>query len=338
MGHSHHSDGDNTSYGICQHLFYCRVRRSPDCVQPDTLLGIYCTLGVCNFVTIGTGICCIYHGPESGIERFPIPSVFCFFCTCCQDTKDAENATGQNKAADSDLAGTEGASMDLERENERQLKADTDTHTDIRLAEDPPTVTRERSQDADVDIKSKGDPEKGESSDINDSVHVGCTGKHGSKTRIVLVSLASYFFTVFLVLVSFHSVYIILGAVAAPVVVLSHASFYIAAFICLIMFMAFFLKFTNMSECEKLRKEPFTKKRCMSHAQYSLAVFSAFFLVPCVFGFGLFYFFTNMVQDYCKDGDILSILGSFLQSAVVGSVGFCGNRLMKCVDKVSNKQ
>ena len=155
----------------------------------------------------------------------------------------------------------------------------------------------------------------------------------------MLVSLASYFFTVFLVLVSFHSVYIILGAVAAPVVVLSHASFYIAAFICLIMFMAFFLKFTNMSECEKLRKEPLTKKRCMNHAQYSLAVFSAFFLVPCVFGFGLFYyFFTNMVQDYRKDGDILSILGAFLPSAVVGFVGFCGNRLMKCVDKVSNKQ
>ena len=114
-------------------------------VYSQTLFLVYIVLLasaiIFNFVTIGTGICCIYHGPESGIERFPIPSVFCFFCTCCQDTEDAKNATGQNKAADSDLAGTEGASKDLDRENERQLKADTGTHTDIRLAEDSPTVT-----------------------------------------------------------------------------------------------------------------------------------------------------------------------------------------------------
>lgn len=126
---------------------------------------------------------------------------------------------------------------------------------------------------------------------------------------------------------------IILGTVASPVVAFSHLAFYITSFVCLVAFMALFLKFTNESRCNELcQGQDSCTRACASElvlniCRYTPPVLAAFLLI--LFVFGLFYFlFTIMVQDYRQTGDLLSILGTFLPSAILAFAGYSGKKII----------
>ena len=93
--------------------------------------------------------------------------------------------------------------------------------------------SKKNQQSSDNGSEAENSSDKNQVDDADDdAVYVGCCkrkSKAGHAARIMLFGISSYFFTVFLVLVS---VFIILGASANPVVALSHTAFYITAFVC----------------------------------------------------------------------------------------------------------
>ena len=155
----------------------------------------------------------------------------------------------------------------------------------------------------------------------------------GKIWRFFCIFLALYFFSLFLILLGFHSVYIILGTIASPIVALARIAFHITAFLCLVAFMALFLKFTNKSRCDIVcKKSRSPRKILVAIFQYIPPVMAAFILVVCVLGFGCFYYlFMTLVKDYQHKGDFLSILGTFIPSALLTFFAYCGNKLVNCM-------
>ena len=64
----------------------------------------------------------------------------------------------------------------------------------------------------------------------------------------IVLLLAVYGFMLFFQLMSFHSLYIVLGAITTPVQTISLTTFYIALFFSVVAFIAMFLKSTNDSD------------------------------------------------------------------------------------------
>ncbi len=149
----------------------------------------------------------------------------------------------------------------------------------------------------------------------------------------VVIFLACSSFTHFLVLVGFHGIYMILGVVASPIVILSRISFYITASLCLVAFTAFFLKFSDKSQCDKLCKTDVQEKyfKVIRVISYVPPVLSAFLLFASVVMFGVFYYYFSIVINNWHNDDFLSILGSFLPSALLAFASFCGKELMNCL-------
>ncbi len=206
---------------------------------------------------------------------------------------------------------------------------------------------------------------------ICDQSEKACRKSCGKGARYLLIFMACYFFTLFLVFFSFHGVYMVLGVVASPVVALSHITFYITAFLCLVVFTALFLKFSDKSECDRLcdpeqqnanqpnpeqqnanqpnpeqqnanqpnpgqqnanQPNPQNGSCCkVSFLIYVPPVLSAFLLFACVFAFGVFQYYFSTMVNYQHSGDFLSMLGSFLPSALLAFATFCGKKLMNCL-------
>lgn len=141
--------------------------------------------------------------------------------------------------------------------------------------------------------QQSSDEEDGITDQAHSTPHGGCSDSLNHCSRIFLLWLAGYFFSLFLILVSYHGAYIILGSVASPVMALSHIAFYIASISCLVAFLALFLKVTNDSKCDELYQNHCTL-HCKSITKICFRnlppVFAVFLFVLCVIGFGVFYF------------------------------------------------
>ena len=138
-----------------------------------------------------------------------------------------------------------------------------------------------------------------------------------------------YLFMLFLQLMSFHSVYIVLGTIATPVKTLSLTTFYIALFFSLVAFVAVFLKATDdidyNQRCERKEKVCILMK-CL------LPLFAVGLFAVCAFFFVRYFSnYLTVIQGSNNSVGILSVLGSILPSALIGLAGFCGTRIMNCI-------
>ena len=145
----------------------------------------------------------------------------------------------------------------------------------------------------------------------------------------IVLLIAMYFFMLFLQLMSFHSVYIVLGTIATPVKTLSLTTFYIALFFSLVAFIAVFLKATNdinfNQRCEWHELICITMKCLLPLLAVGLFAACAFFFVR------YFSNYLTVIQGSNNSVGILSVLGSILPSALIGLAGFCGTRIMNCI-------
>lgn len=167
---------------------------------------------------------------------------------------------------------------------------------------------------------------------------VGCVSSDSCSRlcKVSLLGLAGYSISLFVILASYHGVYIILSLVASPVMALSHVTFYITATASLVAFLALFLKGIEESKCDERNG---TKQLVRNVCKYAPSIFAVFFFILCVFGFGLFYFFFSiMVQDYHHGGNYLSIVGMFLPSLLLGFTGYSGKKLVDCIAKQEAEQ
>lgn len=328
-------------------------------------LASFITALIINIVTVLLGVAFVYKKFKNELVDFFVPQILLGLCCvyCCTGGRQSNESTDEQNKQDIDQAAGDGATPDRDSATSARvvqtLESEPQPAATLDGAEDGPGASDEVKQKPKQDAHGTGaTPEikvlatnitlgattltqqrdlDGTTSEDEDSK--GCfRGKCTCcklAVKVLLLFLASYFFTLFLVLISVHSVYIILGAVASPVVVLSHTAFYITAFVCLIIFMALFLTFTDKSKCDKLCQNICALKCrdfCKNCIQYIPPVVSGLLLIPCAFGFGLFYFFfTVMVEDYRHSGDLLSILGTFLPSALLAFVTFCGKKLIDFV-------
>ena len=193
---------------------------------------------------------------------------------------------------------------------------------------------RRRTTETEPLRHSDGDVRRTTGSDDDDNGddivlrHRGCVGS-GRYCRVSLLWLAGYSVSLFVILASYHSVYIILGSVASPVMALSHVTFYITATASLVAFLALFLRGIEESKCNE---EHGTRQLAKTVFNYTPPIFAVLLFILCVLGFGLFYFlFSIMVQDYRHGGSYLSIVGMFLPSLLLGFTGYSGKKLIDCL-------
>ncbi len=152
-------------------------------------------------------------------------------------------------------------------------------------------------------------------------------------SECLVLLLGSVFFTLFLQLTSFHSVYILLGTIGTPVQTLSITSFYIATYFCLVAFIAVVLKSTDKQEYYSLKDFKLSNLiKCLV-----ILTSAGLFITCAVFFVIYFYNYTVMVQGYHNSGGIFGIVGSLLPSLLVVFGGWCGTKLIKCIKPPNNE-
>ena len=138
-----------------------------------------------------------------------------------------------------------------------------------------------------------------------------------------------YLFMLFLQLMSFHSVYIVLGTIATPVETLSLTTFYIALFFNLVAFIAVFLKATD--DIDYNQKCGWKELICIT-MKCLLPLLAVGLFAVCAFFFVIYFSnYLTVIQGSNNSVGILSVLGSILPSALIGLAGFCGTRIMNCI-------
>jgi hypothetical protein len=254
-------------------------------------------------------ICALVYLRPYQRERFPIPELFKFInklikvpCSCgrqCAAQNGEENLQQQRVP----LLDEDGAAQN-EAENQQQQ----------REPEDGTAQNEAENQ------QQQREPLFGRQVERKRG---WCTVLCCSECLVLLFGMV--FFSLFLQLSSFHSMYILLGAISTPVGTISITTFYIACLFSLIAVVAIALKSTNNPDYYKWDTFKWINVfKCILPILVAVLLFASM---------GLFIaYFYNYIQSFSNHGGYLVLIGNILPSAVVGLGGFFSSRLIKYIE------
>ena len=160
-----------------------------------------------------------------------------------------------------------------------------------------------------------------------DSNNRRCPVSECSKYGIQFVGAISLAY--FLQLFAFHSIYIIMGIIAAPVEAGSIFWFYISIVLCFVAFIAVVLKATDRDFSEYRC----TLRHCGKCLLYCIVpVLIVFLFVAFAVTFIVFiYLYTLLVQVYTSSKGVVSFIGAILPSVTLTILGCAGTRIVRCI-------
>ena len=259
----------------------------------------------------------------------PIPHVI----ACCQRNPNTGN--GGNPTGDTTRHKEKGVSVSTVEEKKQLLQADEKPSSYQGIDKE------EKTTGADLLISTVKEKEKSLTGVGNTEVAVrrGLINPRPQENEannccriicsLIVVYTVCCLSTLFLIFFTFHTTYIVIGAFADPVIVLSNYLVYLASLFSVFMFMALFMKYINKSNCDQN-----DCTQCCSVKDlytYIPPVVSAFLFIAYVICNGLLFSF--LMQNYRDNQNVLSILSTFLPSAILFVLGICSRLLINCVTK-----
>ncbi len=131
----------------------------------------------------------------------------------------------------------------------------------------------------------------------------------------------------FLQIISFHVVYIMLGAIAAPTETLSVLCSFITAYLFAVIYVAIILKFLD-------KDNYFKKNLCLDFTLciLPLSVAGIALIVSIALFTAFFYSFNIVMEITSRSEGLWGVVKSFLPALFVAFLGFCGSKLLTYIE------
>ena len=295
-----------------------------------SLIGVVLVL---NLVTLAASLAYLKHKDTD--EIFPIPKILKFRKRCCcvrccsqERTEDPQVRTGDPQVRTGDTQVRTGDPQERTGDPQERTEDCQERTEDPQVRTGDPQARTGDSQARTGDSQVRtGDPQER----TGDPQETGGTFLELCWSDCIVLLIAMYLFMLFLQLMSFHSVYIVLGTIATPVKTLSLTTFYIALFFSLVAFVAVFLKATDDIIIDYNQSCEWKNAVCIA-MKYLLPLLVVGLFAVCAFFFVRYFSnYLTVIQGSNNSVGILSVLGSILPSALIGLAGFCGTRIMNCI-------